>query len=65
MNATEAHANIGKPFKYQYCVKWDLIKEVTDDGYIIGEFLTVPVEDCRLKMEQPIQLRKIKTNDES
>lgn len=64
MTTEEAYNNIGKPFKYQHCVHWDVIKEVSGDGYITGEFLCVPAEDCRLKQEQPPQLKKSKKNNE-
>lgn len=58
MTTQEAKNNIGKPFKYQYCIKWDVIRDVSDDGYITGDFLSVPCEDCRLKLPQPEHLKK-------
>lgn len=60
MTTEEAKQNIGQPFKWQLCVKWDVIREVTADGYIIGGFLTAPVEDCRFKQPQPEQLKNKK-----
>lgn len=60
MTAEQATSNVGQPFKWTLCVKWDVIKDVTGDGFIIGEFLTAPVEDCRLKQEQPSWLKKSK-----
>lgn len=51
MEISEAKQNIGQPFKYSLCVQWDKIREVTEDGYIVGDFLNVPAEDCRLKKE--------------
>lgn len=60
MTREDALASIGKPFKWTLCVKWDTIKEITDDDYIIGEFLTAPLVDCRLKQEQPEHLKKHK-----
>lgn len=64
MTTEEAKAAIGQPFKWTLCIKWDVIKEVTDDGFIIGEFLTAPAEDCRLKQPQPEQLKKSKNEYE-
>lgn len=58
MTTEEAKAAIGQPFKWTLCVKWDVIKEVTDDGFIIGEFLEAPVESCRLREEQKPWLKK-------
>lgn len=58
MKKEEAEANIGKPFKWSLCAHWDTIRRVTIDGYIVGDFLMPPVEDCRLKQEQPPQLKK-------
>lgn len=54
----EAKANIGKPFKWTLSINWDIIRDVTDDGYVIGDYLTAPIEDVRLKQEQPEALKK-------
>lgn len=51
MTKEEALSAIGQPFKYSLCVLWDKIRSVSDDGYITGDFLCVPAEDCRLKKE--------------
>jgi hypothetical protein len=57
MEKSEALKNIGQPFKWSLCVKWDVIRSVSDDGYIKGDFIEAPAEDCRLKQEQPIWLK--------
>lgn len=58
MTIQEAKDNIGKPFKYELCAHWDIIREVDSNDYIKGDFLWVPPENCRLKQEQPEQLKK-------
>jgi len=58
MEISEAKNAIGQPFKWSLCVKWDVIRSVTDDGFIIGDFITAPIEETRLKQEQPPQLVK-------
>ncbi len=63
MTIEEARSSIGKPFKWSLSANWDVIKEATDDGYIIGEFLEAPVDECRLKQPQPEQLKK-KNNEQ-
>jgi hypothetical protein len=63
MTIEEAQANIGKPFK---CIdggnglagKFDTIKKVVN-GWIYGEFMAAPAEDCRLKQEQPEHLKQL------
>jgi len=57
MDIQTAKANIGQPFKYGSVYKWDTVRQVTDDGYIHGDFIEAPVEDCRLKMAQPEALK--------
>lgn len=58
MTISEATQAIGQPFKYSLCSKWDVIKEVRPDGYIIGEFIEAPADECRLKQEIPEGLKK-------
>lgn len=62
MDIETAKQNIGKPFKYSLCAHWDVIKEVTPDGYIIGEFIECPCEDARLKQEIPEGLKQYQQN---
>lgn len=62
MTIEEAQANIGKPFKYFLCRTWDIIKDVRNDGVIVGEWLEAPAEDCRLKQEQPEALKQFQQN---
>jgi hypothetical protein len=57
MTTEIAQANIGQPFKYGSVYKWDTIQSVTASGYIIGDFLEAPAEDCRLKLPQPEALK--------
>lgn len=57
MTQQEANENIGKSFKYRLCDIWDVIKNVSAEGYITGDFITAPVEDCRLKQEVPAGLQ--------
>lgn len=57
MTIEEANANIGKPFKWSLCAHWDTIRIVTIDGFIMGDILQAPVEDCRLKQEVPEGLK--------
>jgi len=60
MTTTEAQNNIGQPFKLTGAGMpgFDIIQSLREDGYIIGNFLDAPAEDCRLKQSQPEQLRK-------
>lgn len=66
MTIEEAKANIGQPFKPNWIKglggKFDIIREVDIDGWIIGDFWEAPAEDCRLKMEQPEQLKNSKND---
>lgn len=59
MTKEEALANIGHPFKViDSGMKWDIIREVKEDGEIIGDFVDAYCGDCRLKMEQPEHLKR-------
>ncbi len=62
MTIEEAQANIGKPFKWNLCAHWDIIRDVyTTTQSITGDILImVPVEDCRLKQPVPEGLKKYK-----
>ena len=60
MTIEEARAAIGQPFKWILCAQWDKIIEVSDDGYITGEIVQAPVEECRLKQPQPEHLKRNK-----
>lgn len=66
MTVNEAKQNIGQPFKLNWVKalggKFDTIREVREDGWIVGDFWEAPAEDCRLKMEQPEHLKKQKTD---
>lgn len=68
MKIEEAKANIGQPFKLNWIKvlsgKFDIIREVDIDGWIIGDFLEAPAQDCRLKAEQPEQLKKKQPEDD-
>lgn len=61
MTIEEARAAIGQPFKLNWIKaiggKFDTIREVREDGWIVGDFWEAPAEDCRLKMEQPEHLK--------
>jgi hypothetical protein len=60
MDIQTAKQNIGKPFKYANVVHWDVIRSVSDDGMITGDFMEAPVEDCRLKQPVPEGFKKHK-----
>ncbi len=68
MTKEEAVANIGQPFKLSWIKglggKFDTIREVRKDGWIVGDFWEAPAEDCRLKMEQPEFLKKKQSEDD-
>lgn len=38
--------------------EFDIIRRVTVQGFIIGDKIEAPCEICRLKKEQPEQLKK-------
>lgn len=63
MTIHEACANIGNPFKVEgftgLAGRFDIIRVVDSNGVIYGDFIEAPCEDCRLKMEQPVQLKKV------
>lgn len=68
MTIEEAKANIGQPFKLSWVKglggKFDTIREVRNDGWIVGDFWEAPAEDCRFKMEQPEQLKNNQSEDD-
>jgi len=64
MTILEAQQNIGQPFKviglpfhFKGGTTFDTIRDVTEGGEIIGDFVDALVEDCRLKHEVPKQLQ--------
>lgn len=61
MTIEEAQANIGQPFKWVEgsgaTGKFDVIRKVVK-GWVYGDFLAAPLEDCRLKLDQPDHLKK-------
>lgn len=69
MTRDEAIANIGRPFRVEFFLVWfhqtqsyfDTIREVTEDGEIIGDIITASCDHCMLKQQQPEQLKN-KTN---
>lgn len=67
MNIQEAWNSIGKEFKVidftsGLLARFDILREVTKDGILIGDFIEAPVFMCRLKNEQPEQLKKSDDN---
>jgi hypothetical protein len=59
MTIQEAKDSIGKPFKYRLIDRWDVIVSVDEkNGFVQGEFVEAPVEDCRLKQAVPPQFQK-------
>lgn len=68
MTIEEAKSNIGQPFKLNWIKalggKFDIIREVREDGTIVGDFYEAPAEDCRLKLDQPEQLKKRQPEDD-
>jgi hypothetical protein len=63
MTQEQAKAAIGQPFKVTalrggLLGEFDTIREVTEDGTIIGDYTEAAAEDCRLKQAQPDALRK-------
>lgn len=62
MTLEEAQANIGKPFKWipggtGAAGKFDIIQKIVK-GWVYGDFVAAPLEDCRLKLDQPDHLKK-------
>lgn len=67
MTLQEAKENIGNQFKVEYpgsglLHKWDVLKSVSDDGFIEGEFSSGHCSNFRLKNSVPVQLRKQQDN---
>jgi hypothetical protein len=63
MTLEEAKANIGKPFKWLgaasgAAAQFDVIKGVSKDGTVYGDWLAAHHDDCRLKQDQPEHLKK-------
>lgn len=67
MTTTEAQNSIGKEFKPTGMgIPWfDTILSVDADGIIHGERCEAHAEHCRLKGEQPEQLRRFHTEHEN
>lgn len=65
MTIDTARANIGQPFRWKSYKRFDIIRKVKDDGYIKGDFIEAPCEDCNLKQNQPEQLKKQTHADQS
>lgn len=67
MTLEEANNNVGQPFKWidggqGLTGKFDTIRKVCK-GWVYGDFIAAPVEDCRFRQEQPDHLKK--HNDEN
>ena len=67
MTISEAKNSIGKPFKLSWvkpksglAANFDKIKSVDPSGWVHGEWLSAPAEDCRLKGEVPPGLARAK-----
>ena len=64
MTREEALNNIGQSFRPidpgSLPGKFDTIREVQEDGTIIGDIIEMHHDDCRLKQSQPEQLKKLK-----
>lgn len=63
MTIEEAKHSLGKEFKLAWITggilgRFDIIRSVDNDGWIQGDHISAPAADCRLKQEQPEQLRK-------
>jgi hypothetical protein len=58
--------NIGKPFKIKGFTglsgSFDKILSVDNKGIVKGEFIEAHVDDCRLKEQQPEQLKRHQLN---
>lgn len=70
MTIQEANSNIGKPFKLigftgGIMSQFDTIIRVDADGIIHGNYIEAHCDDCRLKQEQPEQLRHRLTDEGS
>jgi hypothetical protein len=64
MTPEEAKSSMGKEFKIMDMagLKFDTIRFVDNDGTIHGDFIEAHCSDCRLKMDQPTQLKNSKSN---
>jgi hypothetical protein len=56
--------SIGKPFRFVGAKggildQWDTVRKI-QNGIVYGEFLICPVQDVRLKQDQPDHLKKSK-----
>jgi hypothetical protein len=61
MDIKTAKQSIGKQFKViDITNNFDVIREVLDDGTVVGDFSECHCSDARLKQEQPKQLKKQK-----
>ena len=63
MTIEEAKKSLGKEFKVigftgGILGRFDIIRSMDDEGWIHGDNLSAPVEDCRLKEQQPEHLKK-------
>lgn len=62
MTRQEAQDSIGKEFKLNWTNvaggKFDIIRNVTSEGYVVGDFIEAPATDCRLKQDVPKQLKQ-------
>lgn len=64
MTKHQANSNIGQPFKPMITgTRFDTIRKVDPDGTIHGDFTESNCNDCRLKQEQPLHLKKSKHNE--
>lgn len=69
MTVQEAQNSIGKEFRLSLfnsgiLGRFDIIRRVKIDGYILGDFISAPCEACQLKLPQPAQLKKQKPSHE-
>ncbi len=63
MTVQQANNNIGQSFKVMDFpgLRFDVIKEVLQDGTIVGDFMEANCGDCRLKEAIPEGLKKNQT----
>lgn len=57
MTHDEALNNIGQPFRWLSYRRFDIIRKVKSDGTIVGDFIEAHCLQCRLKGDQPEQLK--------
>lgn len=67
MTPQEAKLALGQPFKLNWVTsgaagQFDIIRFVDQTGWVHGDWLAAPAEDCRLKNIQPEQLKKKQQN---